>query len=35
MGIGVAGPWTVNFDIHTRSSTVILLVTFDFQRSLT
>ena len=35
MGAGVEWPDTVNFDIHPRSFTVVLLITFDFQHFLT
>ena len=34
-GARVKGLGTVNFDITPRSFTVILLITFDFQRFLT
>ena len=33
--VGVEGSGTVNFDIPSRSFTVILLITFDFQHFLT
>ena len=35
MEAGVEGPGTVNFDLPSRSLTVILLITFNFQHFLT
>ena len=35
MGVGVEGPWVMNFDIPPRNFEMILLIAFDFQHFLT